>query len=162
MVSSERVIGGKLKNIRLILDEIDRHFDLLNYEEEKLIKRLPLKKEYFEDYEFLVLLDAFIFRFIKVQSSIGEKLFPIFFEVLTGKPYTEVSFIDILNTLEKYSFLKSADKWNRIRKLRNEFVHIYPWETEQKMEAVKEALDMLLFIKETYKKIKEYVVEKGF
>ena len=92
----------------------------------------------------------------------GEKLFPIFFEILTGKPYTEASFIDILNTLEKYGFLESAEKWNRLRKLRNEFVHIYPWEAEQRIEAIEEALKLIPFIKNTYDRIKKYVAEKGF
>lgn len=151
-----------LKRLKFVLEEIDRHLNLLSYEEEKLRERMPFKKKDLENYEVLILLDAFIFRFIKVQSSMGEKLFPIFFEILTGKPYTEASFIDILNTLEKYGFLESAEKWNRLRKLRNEFVHIYPWEAEQRIEAIEEALKLIPFIKNTYDRIKKYVAEKGF
>ena len=150
-----------MRSIKLILEEIDKHLSLLSYEEAKLKEKMPLDKEDLNNYELLILLDAFIFRFIKVQSSMGEKLFPILFEILTGKPYTEVSFIDILNTLEKYGFLESADNWNKLRKLRNEFVHIYPWETEQRVEAVEKALDMLPFIRKTFKTVKDYVRKKN-
>lgn len=149
-----------MKKIKLILDEIDKHLDTLEYEIKK-IKQLDLEEIDLLNYEDIIVLDAFIFRFIKLQSAIGEKLFPSFFEFLTGKPYTEASFIDILNTLEKYNFLESADKWNKIRKLRNQFVHIYPWETEEKLEAIKEALKEYNYIKETYEKIKIYLNEKN-
>jgi len=71
-----------------------------------------------------------------------------------------LSYIDILNTLEKYGFLESADRWSRIRKLRNEFVYLYPWETEHKLEVVNEALREISYIKETYAGIREYILEK--
>ncbi len=86
------------QRLKLIIDEVDRHLELLNYEEEKL-KSEPLNENSLRDYDKLILLDAFIFRFIKVQSTIGEKLFPHFYEFLTEKPYTEVAFIDTLKTL---------------------------------------------------------------
>jgi len=149
-----------MKNINLVIKEIEKHIETLNYEVEKL-ESLNLTSDSLEDYETLILLDAFIFRFIKLQSAIGEKLFPAFFEILTGKSPTEVTFIDILNTLEKYGFLESAEEWNKVRKLRNEFVHIYPWETDLKLEAVKKALKKFIFIKDIFYKIRDYLNAKG-
>ena len=148
-----------MKDIKLILQEIEKHIDTLNYETQKL-KELNLTPEDLDNYENIVLLDAFIFRFIKLQSAIEEKLFPLFFEILTGKNYTEATFIDILNTLEKYGFLESAEEWNKIRKLRNEFVHIYPWETEIKLEAVQNAIKEFDYIKNTFFKIRSYLNAK--
>ncbi|WP_051654180.1 hypothetical protein [Persephonella sp. KM09-Lau-8] len=149
-----------MKDIKLILQEIEKHIDTLDYETKKL-KELNLTPEDLDDYENIVLLDAFIFRFIKLQSALREKLFPLFFEILTGKSYTEATFIDILNTLEKYGFLENAEEWNKIRKLRNEFVHIYPWETDIKLEAVKSAIGKLNYIKKTFFKIRNYLNAKG-
>ncbi len=60
-----------MRSIRLILEEIDKHLSLLSYEEAKLKEKMPLDKEDLNNYELLILLDAFIFRFIKVQSSMG-------------------------------------------------------------------------------------------
>lgn len=148
-----------MKDIKLILQEIEKHIETLDYETKKL-KELNLVPENLDNYENIVLLDAFIFRFIKLKSAIGEKLFPIFFEILTGKSHTEVTFIDILNTLEKYDFLENTDEWNKLRKLRNEFVHIYPWETELKLEAVKKALEEFNYLKNIFYKIKNYLDAK--
>ena len=149
-----------MKDIKLILQEIEKHIETLDYETKKL-KGLNLTPKDLDDYEIIVLLDAFIFRFIELQSALGEKLFPLFFEVLTGKSYTEATFIDILNTLEKYVFLESTEEWNKVRKLRNEFVHIYPWETDLKLEAVKNAIEKLDYIKNTFFKIRNYLNAKG-
>ncbi len=148
-----------MKKLNLIIKEIEKHIETLNYEVQKL-KNLKFTEESLEDYETIIILDAFIFRFIKLQSAIGEKLFPIFFEILTGKSHTEVTFIDILNTLEKYDFLENTDEWNKLRKLRNEFVHIYPWETELKLEAVKKALEEFNYLKNIFYKIKNYLDAK--
>ncbi len=149
-----------MKDIKLILQEIEKHIETLDYATKKL-KELNLTPKDLNDYEIIVLLDAFIFRFIKLQSALGEKLFPLFFEILTGKNYTEATFIDILNTLEKYGFLESTEEWNKVRKLRNEFVHIYPWETDLKLEAVKNAIKKLDYIKNTFFKIRNYLNAKG-
>ena len=149
-----------MKKINLIIKEIERHIETLNYEAQKL-EDLNFTSDSLENYETIILLDAFIFRFIKLQSAIGEKLFPMFFEILTGKSPTEVTFIDILNTLEKYGFLENAEEWNKVRKLRNEFVHIYPWETDLKIEAVKKALKEFKNIKSIFYKIRDYLNAKG-
>ncbi|WP_155810723.1 hypothetical protein [Persephonella sp. IF05-L8] len=49
----------------------------------------------------------------------------------------------------------------QIRKLRNEFIHIYPWETDIKSEAVKNAIEKLDYIKNTFFKIRNYLYAKG-
>ena len=143
-----------MRDIRIPLEEAKRHLELVKYSKSR-IEEKGLNKNLLEDKDFLTLLDAFIFRFIKLQSSVGEKLFPLVFEILTGKDRTEVTFIDILNTLEKYRIIPSAEYWKKLRKLRNEFVHIYPWETELKLEAVKRALKEVETIEEIVRKIEK-------
>ena len=138
------------------MEEVETHLEMVKYEKDK-IEEKEICSELLEERDFLILLDAFIFRFIKLQSSIGEKIFPLLYEFLTGKDYTEVAFIDILNTLEKYRVIPSAEYWKKLRKLRNEFVHIYPWETELKLEAVKRALEEVPKIEAIVKKIKEVI-----
>jgi hypothetical protein len=147
-----------IKKLPLIIKEIERHLELIKYEKDKL-SAYSLDED-FENLEFLTFADAFVFRFIKLQSSMGEKLFPLLFEILTGKNRTEATFIDILNTLEKYEFL-DAKYWNKIRKLKNEFVHIYPWEIDLKIEALKNALNEIENIERIFNKIKKFCYEKG-
>jgi len=89
-----------MKDIRILLEEAKRHLELVKYSKSR-IEEKGLNKNLLEDKDFLTLLDAFIFKFIKLQSSVGEKLFPLVFEILTGKDRTEVTFIDILNIFWK-------------------------------------------------------------
>ena len=138
------------------MEEVETHLEMVKYEKDK-IEEKEISSELLEERDFLILLDAFIFRFIKLQSSIGEKLFPLLYEFLTGKDYTEAAFIDILNTLEKYRVIPSAEYWKQLRKLRNEFVHIYPWETELNLAAVQRALEEVPTIEAIVKKIKEVI-----
>lgn len=141
-----------MRNLAWLLKEAKRHLELTKYTKTKIEER-GLSAELLEDKDYLTLLDAFIFRFIKLQNSVSEKLFPLVFEILTGKDRTEATFIDILNTLEKYRIIPSAEYWKKLRKLRNEFVHIYPWETDLKLEAVKKALQEIETIEEVIKNI---------
>jgi len=143
-----------MKDPKKVLKEVKTHLEMVKYEKERIEER-ELNSDILEEKDFLILLDAFIFRFIKLQSSIGEKLFPLLYELLTGRDYTEVTFIDILNALEKYKIIPSAEYWRKLRKLRNEFVHIYPWEIDLKLEAVKRALEEVPKIEAIVKKIEE-------
>ena len=145
-----------MKDIRLILKEVKGHLDYLLYDLRK-IQEVGLKTELLDNKDYIILLDAFIFRFIKLQSAISEKLFPLIYEYLTGKEYTEATFIDILNTLEKYRVIPSAEEWKEIRKLRNEFVHIYPWETELKLKAVELAIEKVRTIEKVIRRIEELI-----
>ena len=150
------------KKFEPIFEEIENHLNVLNYVGKK-IEELPDFPDSidFNDYEILLLLDAFVFRFIKAQSAIGEKLFPLLFEYLTGRAIEEVSFIDILNTLEKYGILDSAEQWKEIRKLRNEFVHTYPWELEERKEALLRGLEERKFLEKIFRRIAEKVKDKN-
>ena len=143
-----------MKDIKVALKEAELHLDHALYDSAKILEK-GLNNKHLKDKDYVILLDAFIFRFIKLQSSVSEKLFPQIYEHLTGKDYTEATFIDILNTLEKYRVIPSTEEWKEIRKLRNEFVHIYPWETELKLRAVGLAIEKLEIIKKVMKRIEE-------
>ena len=148
-----------METIQFIFQEIERHLEILQYTINK-IKNIPrLDISIFEDKNNVILLDAFIFRFIKLQSTIGEKLFPEAFEIVTGKSRTDVTFIDILNILEKYHFLPSTSKWQYLRQIRNDLVHIYPWDSDLRLEAIKAALNSSEFMIKVYQNIKKRLNE---
>lgn len=145
-----------MKDLKLVLKEAKGHLEYVIYDIGKILEK-GLNEKFLEEKDYIILLDAFIFRFIKLQSSVSEKLFPLLYEYLTGKEYTEATFIDILNTLEKYRVIPSAEEWKEIRKLRNEFIHIYPWETELKLKAVKLAIERVRTIEEVIRKVEEII-----
>src|SRR3989337_1047363 len=69
-------------------------------------------------------IDQMVYRFSKLQDSIGERLFKSLLmfleEDVTNKP-----FLDILNRLEQLEILPSKDEWLKLRKVRNELSHEY-------------------------------------
>ena len=75
-------------------------------------------------------IDQFLFRFAKLQDTIGEKLFKLILLALDEKVDNK-PFIDILNKLEKLELIDSADKWRELRDIRNELAHSYDDEAEE-------------------------------
>jgi hypothetical protein len=98
-----------------------------------------LENEVFSDISKVKTIDGFIYRFAKIQDMMGERLFPIYLESLQEYK-NSMSFIDMLNKLEKLEMIKSADEWKYFRMLRNLLTHEYPDNEDEIIEGIKEAL----------------------
>ena len=83
-----------------------------------------LDSEIFEDFEKIKTIDTFIYRFIKLQDLIGEKLFKYFLDEI-GEYKDNMSLLDMLDKLEKFEIVDDAKEWMRYRKLRNQLTHEY-------------------------------------
>ncbi len=69
-------------------------------------------------------IDQYLFRFSKLQDSMGEKLF----RVLLGRfeeNMDRLSFLDVVNKLEKYVAKDITNEWHDLRKIRNQLAHEY-------------------------------------
>lgn len=127
-----------MKDINLIYNEIEKHKERLEYAKNK-ISRIELNEEVLENPEIIETIDSFIFRFSKMQDTMGEKLFPLVLQML-GEEVRNKPFIDILNRLEQLEFIPSAEEWKKLKELRNNLTHTYPWEKEVLINEIKEAL----------------------
>ena len=80
-------------------------------------------------------IDQYLFRFSKMQDTIGEKLFRLvvedFVENIDG-----MTFIDILNRLEKVAILQNAAEWHTLRKVRNNIAHQYDDDESEMANAI--------------------------
>ena len=106
----------------------------------------------------LVFIDAFIFRFIKLQDIMGEKLFRLILNNLKENDVNSdnIPFIDILNKLEKYQIVDSADEWLNLRKIRNSFTHEYPEDLFRRVDSLNNGFNHVYNIYYIYVKIKNY------
>ena len=77
-----------------------------------------LDGEIFEDFEKIKVIDTFIYRFIKLQDLMGEKLFKVFLDQI-GEYKDSMSLVDMLDKLEKFGIVENASDWMEFRKLRN-------------------------------------------
>ena len=75
-----------------------------------------------DDLQNLAFSDQIIYRFSKLQDSMGAKLFKSI--LLYQGENTNKPFLDILNQLEKMEII-SVDEWFEIRDLRNEIAQDY-------------------------------------
>ena len=114
----------------------------------------------FKDFENVKTIDTFIFRFMKLQDYMGNKLFKAFL-IEIGEYADNMSFIDVLDKLEKLEIINSVEDWLKLRKLRNKLAHEYPDELDEILEDIREALKCLPELKDTYSKIKNYLSAKG-
>ncbi|MBM2837827.1 MAG: hypothetical protein HW415_452 [Deltaproteobacteria bacterium] len=100
-------------------------------------------------------IDQMVYRFSKLQDSIGERLFKsvlIFLEEdIKNKP-----FLDVLNRLEQLAILPSKDEWLRLRKLRNELSHEYSNEDEENVAALNMLFDEIKTINSVFLGIRNY------
>ena len=119
-----------MNRIKTYLEEAEIHINRLK----KVLKSIPFPfgEESLDD-EILDKLDVLAFRFSKLQSLVGEKLFreylSLFYDI-EGK-----SFLEMLKLLEKEGIV-DIDTWGEFRKVRNFIAHDYPQIDNEKIEAI--------------------------
>jgi len=128
----------KSQKIEIFLEDGIKHMHFLKKELESMRERAHSID--FSKIEDVIISDAFLFRFIKLQNLLNEKLFPYLYEFLTGKDRRDATFIDILNTMERFTIIENVSEWQKIREVRNIFVHDYPGEDEIKKEALQKSI----------------------
>lgn len=108
-------------------DVCDKHILRINEALEGLGVNIPMSADCYSNLttEQVRCIDQFIFRFSKLQDSMGAKIFRYILEYL-DEDITALPMRDILNRLERYLIIPSADEWTYIRELRNEISHDYP------------------------------------
>lgn len=120
--------------------EADRHMETLT---EALAEwdRAPVSSwEALEaDRSRVRLVDQLLFRFMKLQDAVGERLVPATLAVL-DEPFEDWAMRDRLNRLEKLGYL-DVDPWLAWREVRNRLAHEYPDQPELRFAALLAAID---------------------
>ncbi len=97
--------------------------------------------EIFENFEKIKTIDTFIYRFIKLQDLMGEKLFKVFLDEI-GEYKDNMSLLDILDKLEKFEIIDNASDWMEYRKLRNKLTHEYPNNEQDVIDGIKLSMEV--------------------
>ncbi|HRX16075.1 MAG TPA: hypothetical protein P5123_07165, partial [Spirochaetota bacterium] len=114
-----------------------------------------LNSKVFLDDNKIKTIDAFIYRFIKLQDFMGDKLFK---DLLTslGEYKDNMSLLDVLDKLEKLEIIKSADQWFSFRAIRNKMTHEYPDNEQDVIAGLILAIDAFNIMEEILLSVKKY------
>ncbi len=146
--------------INEIIDKVNLHKKRAKLALEEIKKWDELDSGIFEDFEKIKTIDTFIYRFIKLQDIMGEKLFKTFLDSI-GEYKDNMSLLDVLDKLEKFEIISDANKWMEYRKLRNELTHEYPNNENDVIDGIKIAMDFFNEIEDIFNNIINYLSKKG-
>jgi predicted nucleotidyltransferase len=153
-------LNYKVINIQKYINECQKHKLRINKSHLEVKDIFPLSSLRYKDLNDLEIqaIDQYLFRFAKLQDTIGEKLFKIIVSQYVEN-VEELTFLDILNKLEKIEILSSVNIWKKLRAIRNNISHQYDDEPEEMAEALneifaykEELLDIFNNIEKFYKK----------
>ncbi len=142
------------KKLELHLEEstihIDRLLDVLNI----LEKLYPLDTRTLKviSTENKDKLDVLAFRFSKLQDLLGTKIFREYLSVLQY-PVEDKNFLELLKELDKEKII-DLDIWSEFRGVRNSISHDYPFEEDEKIEAINYLIKNVKYLIDITKKIK--------
>ncbi len=141
-----------MMTLKQVCEELDIHFSRIDALIPEIKSYLPFKETDFNDTEKIKTIDAFIYRFTKVQDRMGEKFFPLVLNELYEYKRS-MALIDVLHRLEKLELIESSDKWIEYRKLRNTLTHEYPDNEDEIIEAINLSIEAYVDMKHIYSMI---------
>lgn len=112
--------------IEKIFKECDKHLQRINEAYGDMSAFMPLTSTKYENLskDDVQAIDQYLFRFAKLQDSMGEKLF----RLLAGRfeqNADKLPFLDVIKKLEKYIDIDIADEWQDLSNIRNQLAHEY-------------------------------------
>lgn len=141
-----------LKKAKIILNRLENYTKEIK--EKKLIENLNIDNK-----EDIKLIDSFVYRFSFLQDYIGQNLFKNFL-IETGDYMENMSFIDILDKLEKIGIIENVDEWMKIRKIRNIIAHDYLEDVEEIKFFLGKALEYVSLFREVINRIERYLKDR--
>ena len=140
------------------LNECYKHLERLNSAFEQLNKKytFPIDEQAYDEIlnnsQDLAFSDQIIYRFSKLQDTMGAKLFKSL--LLYQGENVNRPFLDILNSLEKLDII-DVEEWFELRDLRNEIAHDYDDMADNIIEVLNTIYKQKLELKKILDKIKD-------
>lgn len=134
MQTNQPLINSRLQ---ASLSESEIHLKRLNYAYANIAKFLPIAANQLDNLteQQVAALDQYIYRFTKLQDTMGNRLFNDLLNYLAENT-RNMAFIDKLNRLEQLEILPSSQEWLELRQLRNQLAHEYQDDQQQRAEVI--------------------------
>jgi len=98
-------------------------------------------------------LDVLAFRFSKLQDLLGSKIFREYLAFLQY-PTEDKNFLELLKELDKEKII-DIDIWSEFRGVRNSISHDYPFEEDEKLDAINYLIKNVKYLIDITNKIKD-------
>ena len=136
----------------------DVHHERMFYAYGKVRNKFPLTATSYErlSKDELSYFDQLIFRFSKLQDSMGRRLFPDLLEAL-GEDIYDKPFIDKLNILERLELLDDHKTWLNLRETRNLVTHEYPIESSEIIEGLNDLAEGVETLSGIWENLESYI-----
>ncbi|MEF8823362.1 MAG: hypothetical protein V5B78_04485 [Desulfohalobiaceae bacterium] len=141
--------------------ENDIHLQRLDRAKRLLAEFFPLTEGTFQSLteEQIEHIDQFVYRFTKLQDSMGTRLLPAVYSWLEADS-RPVPFLDILSRLEQLRLIEDASQWQFFRNLRNNLAHDYPESVQQTVETLNLLFQHLQELESMYSGIREACIRR--
>ena len=148
--------------LKSILNECKKHALRMNNAYQKIHQDLPIKpdKIFKLNNDQVEHIDQFIFRFSKLQDSIGQKLFKAVLTEL-GEDVSNKPFIDIFNRLEQLEIISNYEIWKELKNLRNDIAHEYEEDENEAAEKLNLLFNKKTQLEKYLSDIVSYLTNKG-
>ena len=154
---AQKGVELNLETIKLkkYLEQCEKHLQRMDDAYLHVQKTLPLSHHKYEnlDDETVKNIDQFLFRFSKLQDTMGDKVFKLLLEQYNPE-FEKLKYLDFLNELEKREIIPSANDWQILRKVRNNIAHQYDDEPEEMSQAINDIFAQFDTIKTIFINIK--------
>ena len=139
----------------------DLHFQRMMFAFNHVEKYFPLTEFNFGQISEmeLALFDQLIYRFSKLQDSMGTRLFKQVLEALEEE-ISGLPFIDILYKMEKLNLLENAKDWVALRQTRNAVSHEYPFYKDIQIEELNLMPEDVAKLSGIWIKLKKYTLQR--
>ena len=119
------------------LNECDKHKIRIEKSYAKVKDIFPLSASRYESLsdDDIEAIDQYLFRFAKLQDTLGKRVFRLIVSEYEDS-VEEMTFLDILNRLEKIGLLEDVNTWKRLRDARNDIAHQYEDDPQEMAEAL--------------------------
>lgn len=140
------------------LKECETHLKRMTYARGKLAALMPMNEQGYLELteEQIESLDQYIFRYIKMQDAMGERLFRQMLDLLE-EPARNQPFLDKLNRLEQLGAIESKEAWLKLRNLRNLLTHEYEDDSASMSAVINQVYTVYPEVETTYQQAADFI-----
>jgi hypothetical protein len=144
------------------LYECKKHVEKITVSRKYLSKYMPMTVETYSNLNDIDMsfIDQLIFRYSKLQDTLGEKIFPSIL-ILSKEDVKRKTFIDILNRLEELEIV-DKNEWLKLIEIRNEIAHEYSFNRAEVVESIANVYNVCKDLIRINDEVNDFCQEKLF